>query len=866
MDAARGAVFLLLMIILIFTPDTQRSTPHQLQQIGSVLDGEHHAIEVLSSTRYGDFDPVQDQWLNVTGLRQEDGYSWDLLPKVQARAKEHVEHVLDAWRKLSENSPQAGALGSRYSSPDTIDGTPEASANGTTSTINHIIPFYRNISGIVNGRWVRSEIADGHQSTPLNLTALNPRMHYVTQEYNRNITGIEGNLRIKFDEKNSEHLVLGGSAVREVKAEITIQDTTSSGDGWEITAYGVHYPDSGGVLLSTSSDKFAGIFALPTFARSQPASFLAQQLLNRTLMASIMLQEETSRYMIPPNPWSSSPNSPSDIMLPTPHCEYIVYLQQYIPEVGGTTLEEVYRRLEGIQALEEELRYPTGANLKTVPPLVMSALVYSPDCGFVLESKGPPQYAQQQGMHLRGPKLELNLSNAKRIILLFSLVVAAQIYLLIRQMKETSTPSTRSRVSFYTVALMAMGDGFASIGFWTVSMVIDATFLMMISTAFLAFLCVSFFGMKFLMDIWTIQAPERHEAERRIAAANPPAQPVPNSSAGPAVPSAPTPAGPTPAAATLAAPTVIITPAGVDTLPLPVTARRPTDADPIILPPDQDLEAADAEDAAATVTTTQAPATTTLGRARSEMGALYTRFYFLLMGTLFLSLHATGWPSTLRSLYANLLGAIYLSLWAPQIYRNVIRNCRKALEWEFVIGQSILRLIPFVYFYTVTDNILFVETDPYAAYVLIGWVWLQVLALLSQEILGPRFFVPNGWAPSAYDYHPILREDDEEAGATMPIGFTDATRDNEPASPSSESKKKGQRTFDCAICMQSIEVPVVSPSGAEGDAGTSLATNLFSRRAYMVTPCRHIFHSPCLEGWMRYRLQCPICRENLPPL
>jgi len=28
----------------------------------------------------------------------------------------------------------------------------------------------------------------------------------------------------------------------------------------------------------------------------------------------------------------------------------------------------------------------------------------------------------------------------------------------------------------------------------------------------------------------------------------------------------------------------------------------------------------------------------------------------------------------------------------------------------------------------------------------------------------------------------------------------------------------------------------------------------------MVTPCRHVFHSNCLEGWMRFRLQCPNCR------
>jgi formate dehydrogenase maturation protein FdhE len=83
------------------------------------------------------------------------------------------------------------------------------------------------------------------------------------------------------------------------------------------------------------------------------------------------------------------------------------------------------------------------------------------------------------------------------------------------------------------------------------------------------------------------------------------------------------------------------------------------------------------------------------------------------------------------------------------------------------------------------------------------------------------------------------------------------------ASIPKESKDKGKRLFDCAICMQELEVPVI-PAGAPGDTG--LGANLLARRNYMVTPCRHIFHSVCLEGWMKYRLQCPNCRETLPPL
>lgn len=498
-----------------------------------------------------------------------------------------------------------------------------------------------------------------------------------------------------------------------------------------------------------------------------------------------------------------------------------------------------------LEGVEQELRFPIGAPLPIIPAMRMSALLFSPDCGFVLESRGPPDFNIQQGAHLVGQKLEAHISLAKRGILVFGILMCAEIFLLLRQMNETSTPSTRSRVSFYTIALMGLGDGFVCVGFMLISFFVDDAFLSLISTAFVAFLCVSFFTMKFLMDIWTVQGPERSERARRDAATNPATAPVPR----PPVVSA----------------TIMV--AGADTLPLPVTARRPADTrtTPVIIPSDQDLGAAEAEGDAAAQPAMQA----TTGSARREMGSLYSRFYFLLLSVAFLSLHATSWPTKIRSVYANILAFVYLSFWTPQVYRNVIRNCHKALRWEFVIGQSILRLAPFAYFYIVKDNVLFVETDQNAAMVLIGWVWVQVWALASQEILGPRFFIPSGWAPPAYDYHPVLREDDQEAGASMPIGFTQGSTQRSLDDFDAEINLHGKRNFDCAICMQNLEVPVIPAGRGERDnsgVSSSLGTMIFSRRAYMVTPCRHIFHTPCLEGWMKYRLQCPICRDDLPPL
>jgi hypothetical protein len=211
-----------------------------------------------------------------------------------------------------------------------------------------------------------------------------------------------------------------------------------------------------------------------------------------------------------------------------------------------------------------------------------------------------------------------------------------------------------------------------------------------------------------------------------------------------------------------------------------------------------------------------------------------------------------------------------MSFWIPQIRRNAIRNCRKALLWKFIIGQSVFRLLPFAYFYLREDNILFAKTDWRAFCVLAGWVWIQIWILVTQEVLGPRWCLPKSWYEEGWDYHPILKEDNVEAGG-LPIGLVQI-----PGSPTIERVKTGEegkkkdtnvRSVDCAICMQVLEVPIVAAGGdASGAGAAGGVAGMLARRQYMVTPCRHVFHSACLEGWMRFRLQCPICRENLPPL
>ncbi|KKZ62734.1 hypothetical protein EMCG_00320 [[Emmonsia] crescens] len=822
MENRRALLFFVLLFFLLSAPEPRPPTLSFERERQQQKTEEQRALSLLNDSRYGDLDSAADRWLPLGGLTKDDGYAWGLLPVVKDRARDQLYSILQHSGLMSEQPI-------------------EWQTHPLRSDLNISelqIPIYHNVTGKIRGDWVRWRGHEMENLPQLNTTAIMLRHDYFTSTFANNITADHGTLLMKLQEEDRKELALAGSSAREIKAYMTLYTDKSLGGSHFVRLFGVHFPSSGGILLSTTSEKFAGLSAMPHFALSNDTFELSRQLLNRSLTETLA---EKKAGPVDYLPWSSLPHGPSTMTFPAPRCEYVVYLQQHPMVIEGQIAPRPLLKL-----IEDELRFPVGAPVPSSPLMIMSMTLFSPDCGFVLESKGSPAYSPSDGLYLSGPKQEQYRKHAGRLVVIMAAVLCTQISLFMRQMKEVSTPSTRSRVSFYTIATMSMGDALFG-SFILMQLYDEAPFLLLTATTFLSFFSVSFLAMKFQIEVWIVQAPERRETDRSSSAR--------------------TPSGPP------------------QSLPAPATARRPVDtgATPIIiLPPDQDEPPEQ---------TTGPPATQGASDSgTNDTGSMYSRFYFTLFCLLFFSSWSLFWPTRLSRMYGHTMSFIYLSFWIPQIYRNVMRNCRKALTWEFVAGQSLIRIFPFLYFYAIPGNVLFIKLGSLFTLSIIAWMWMQTVILAGQDLLGPRFFVPHGWAPPAYDYHPILRDtsasgssEDIEAAGTLPIGFLRGEESN--ASPSSakdddkhsldnnnnnNDKDRKTRRFDCAICMQDIDVPVLTtPSSGTGVASSSVAegaANLLSRRAYMVTPCRHIFHSTCLESWMRLRLQCPICRENLPPI
>ncbi len=40
----------------------------------------------------------------------------------------------------------------------------------------------------------------------------------------------------------------------------------------------------------------------------------------------------------------------------------------------------------------------------------------------------------------------------------------------------------------------------------------------------------------------------------------------------------------------------------------------------------------------------------------------------------------------------------------------------------------------------------------------------------------------------------------------------------------------------------------------------------YPKKKYMITPCDHVFHTVCLEKWMKIKNECPYCKNEIPPV
>lgn len=525
-----------------------------------------------------------------------------------------------------------------------------------------------------------------------------------------------------------------------------------------IETKGFYFVESGNIITSTNSAKFLSFFGGLQHLTFTDDNFDISKNLTINYLEETLFKTSTPADNIDINfnylyqMIQSSEN----------HCEFVNYFH----------LNKVNLTNDEIKNLDQELINPIGRpiNFKQIPKLNLSGVLYSPDCSVQLNIPSAV-----------GIKKEIQIFELHKIILIGIGILLAQIFLIMKQMNQTNTPSTISKVSFWSICLMSLVDGSLAMLFLLSSAVLNKLYLPLTVGAFLSFILASIFEMRYMISIYVSQLNER---------------------------------------------SISI-----------FTALQGRSLD------DETQE--------------NAPQPVNNQDESQVSGAIYSRFFFTLIVFTFLILNSVMWPKHLRKNFEYVMLIILNSYWLPQIYRNVIRGSRQSFKWWFIGGSTLIRLLPLSYVFTNKNNVFQHHYDPTFFYWIVRWYIIQIVPLFLQNLYGPRFFLPKMLLPKTYDYHPVLTEGDLESGFGIVHEHDHEQIDDTTTTINREHG--GNCTIDCAICMNPVKLHIAKSNADQ-------ALHFASRRTYMVTPCKHIFHSRCLESWMQYKLQCPVCRSPLPPL
>jgi hypothetical protein len=273
----------------------------------------------------------------------------------------------------------------------------------------------------------------------------------------------------------------------------------------------------------------------------------------------------------------------------------------------------------------------------------------------------------------------------------------------------------------------------------------------------------------------------------------------------------------------------------------------------------------------------------TLELLRRQIAMLHLRFYVALITSFLISFYA--WDSY-RTIY---MLALY-SFWVPQIIQNIVTEAKRPLHPYYVYGMSLSRLVAPLYIFAVQNNFLKEvypdsPTNVFMCQLLIVWVGIQAAMLEAQGRYGARFMIPARFLPPKFDYSRPLpssllpegieeiapsetlkneREPQTEVRALIP-------RDTSPhkATGGARNRIKGSRVnrTECSMTTETMNAAPTHPPVPSFDCVICYnEIDVRNRRGYMLAPCDHLFHRDCLVQWMEVKMECPICRTELPAL
>ena len=240
---------------------------------------------------------------------------------------------------------------------------------------------------------------------------------------------------------------------------------------------------------------------------------------------------------------------------------------------------------------------------------------------------------------------------------------------------------------------------------------------------------------------------------------------------------------------------------------------------------------------------------------RKRLLCLYVFFYVSL------SLMVLNIRECLRNFYLILI--VYIFSWLSQILFSIITNTRPPMSRMYIICLSLSKLYLPIYLKAFEGNIFDLKPS-YLKVCLIVFIFIvEIIVLLLQKSFGARTILPKKYRRRGFDYYKdkvnIEMHVSKNPNCVICLESLMVEVDENFNTIQKKEKRKNNRNKIIHLCFLDRVTRKIKRwiDNMEGKT---------RNKAYMITPCDHVFHSVCLEKWMRQKNECPYCKAVIPPI
>jgi hypothetical protein len=234
-----------------------------------------------------------------------------------------------------------------------------------------------------------------------------------------------------------------------------------------------------------------------------------------------------------------------------------------------------------------------------------------------------------------------------------------------------------------------------------------------------------------------------------------------------------------------------------------------------------------------------------------------------------------------------LLISVFAFTWLFQIIHSACEGTKPPQEFKYFLTISLAKLFFPSYFFGCPWNFTFIQPRYFILTLILLIVIIEVLILEVQKYSGAKFLIPKRFRILPYNYY--IKEEslsNDKKGGDCCICLDKMVKLN-IFNNITRIAEKDVTNNDCIknsvidVCQSTDNFETSKEVIKEGKVKIKFSKKIikhkiigylddlkhvYKKTKYMETPCKHTFHSECLESWMNQKSECPYCRTIIPPL